>query len=52
MQVVESLFNAYFAEEKFLNDPEVLIASAIDGGISADTARAFVQVLMYVSHFV
>jgi len=42
-KVVESLFNAYFAEEKFLNDPEVLIASAIDGGIPADTARAFVQ---------
>jgi len=42
-KVVESLFRSYFAEEKFLNDPEVLIAAAIDGGIDPETARAFVQ---------
>lgn len=40
--VVEELFKNYFAEEKFLNDPEVLTAAAIKGGIGEDEARNFV----------
>jgi len=40
--VVEELFKNYFAEEKFLNDPEVLAAAAIAGGIAEDEARKFV----------
>jgi len=40
--VVEELFKNYFAEEKFLNDPAVLVAAAIKGGISDDEARKFV----------
>jgi len=42
-KVVEHLFNAYFAEERFLNDPEVLVEAALVAGIPEDVARAFVS---------
>lgn len=42
-KVVEHLFNAYFAEEKFLNDPEVLVEAALAGGIPEPVARSFVS---------
>lgn len=41
-KVVEQLFHAYFADELFLNDPEVLVTAALKGGIDEATARAFV----------
>lgn len=40
--VVEELFLNYFGEEKFLNDPAVLIAAAVKAGIPEADARAFV----------
>lgn len=41
-KVVESLFDAYFNQERFLNDPDVLVEAAMAGGIDEATARAFV----------
>lgn len=41
-KVVEALFHAYFAEEKFLNDPEVLKSAAVAAGIPEDQANEFV----------
>lgn len=42
-KVVEALFQAYFADDKFLNDPEVLVAAAVKGGcLDESGARAFV----------
>jgi len=41
-KVVEALFRAYFAEEKFLNDPSVLVAAAVEAGIDEAEAKAFV----------
>jgi len=42
-RVVEELFRNYFAEGKFLNDPAVLLAAAVKGGIPADAAAQFVK---------
>jgi len=42
-KVVEALFRAYFAEEKFLNDREVLQAAAVEAGFDPDEAKAFVE---------
>jgi len=42
-KVAEALFRAYFAEEKFLNDPEVLLAAAIEGGFDPAEAKEFVD---------
>lgn len=42
-KVVESLFNAYFNEEKFLNDPDVLVQAAMGGGIDEASAKSFVE---------
>lgn len=41
--VVEELFRNYFTEEKFINDPEVLVAAAKKAGIAEAEARAFVE---------
>jgi len=41
-KVVEALFHAYFAEEKFLNDPLVLECAAVQAGIPEETAKQFV----------
>lgn len=42
-KVAEALFHAYFAEEKFLNDPKVLIEAAVQGGIEPEVAKRFVE---------
>jgi len=42
-KVVEALFQAYFADSKFLNSPDVLIDAAVAGGIDHDTAKALVE---------
>lgn len=42
-QVAEALFRSYFAEEKFPNDPEVLVAAAVEAGLDVAEARAFVE---------
>jgi len=42
-KVVEALFRAYFAEDKFLNEPEVLVAAAVEAKcLDEGAARAFV----------
>lgn len=41
--VMEELFRNYFAEEKFLNDPEVLKAAAIKGGFTTKEAAGLVD---------
>jgi len=40
--VVEALFRNYFSEEKFLNDPKVLEAAALEAGIDPEVAARFV----------
>merc|ERR1712070_1358967 len=42
-KVVEELFLNYFAEEKFLNDPQVLVAAAVKAGIPEQEASHFVS---------
>eukprot|EP00658_Telonema_sp_P-2_P082181 TRINITY_DN8619_c0_g1_i5.p1 TRINITY_DN8619_c0_g1~~TRINITY_DN8619_c0_g1_i5.p1 ORF type:complete len:160 (+),score=53.54 TRINITY_DN8619_c0_g1_i5:328-807(+) len=42
-KVVEALFHAYFADEKFLNAPETLIDAAVAAGIDQDEAQKFVE---------
>lgn len=42
-KVMEELFKNYFAEEKFLNDPAVLKAAAMVGGLSEEEAVALVE---------
>lgn len=42
-KVVESLFNSYFNQERFLNDPKVLVEAAMAGGMDEAKAIAFVE---------
>lgn len=42
-KVMEELFLNYFGQEKFVNDPEVLVAAAVKGGIKEDEAKSFVE---------
>lgn len=42
-KVAESLFRAYFAEEQFPNDPQVLLAAALEGGLEESGARSLIE---------
>lgn len=42
-RIVEALFHGYFAEEKFMNDPQVLIAAAVTAGIPEAEAKEIVS---------
>jgi len=42
-KLVEALFHAYFAEEKFLNDQSVLLDAALEAGLREDVARRIVE---------
>lgn len=41
--VVEELFKNYFAEGRFLNDPQVLVEAATKAGIAEDDAQRIIQ---------
>ncbi len=42
-EVKERLLRAYFVENRFIGDPEVLAQIAAEAGLDADAARAFVR---------